>query len=82
MESDDGDSTLEIIVDGIILVSNSGDNENEGSGDSLSVRSSLSTQSLLSSSSSLGSSLKRMLSRNRSEQKVFPESNDVNELDA
>ncbi|KAK9279095.1 hypothetical protein L1049_012770 [Liquidambar formosana] len=63
-----GDAVLEIIIEGP-------GSENVAMNDSLSASSS----SL--SSSPVGCSLKRMMSRNRSERKVFPSSN-ANELDA
>lgn len=72
----DGDSALNIVID-IPSCENETDDGLVMVGDSLSVSSSSSSQS----SSSLGCSLKRMLSRNRSERKIFPSSN-VNELNA
>lgn len=68
----DGDSALEIVIDIPSNCESETTDQNVIPGDSLSVS---------SSSSSLGCSLKRMLSRNRSERKVFPSSN-ANGLDA
>jgi hypothetical protein len=69
----DGDSALEVVID----IHETTDHDQNvvamaAAGDSVSVS---------SPSSSLGCSLKRMLSRNRSERKVFPSSN-ANEADA
>lgn len=72
----DGESRLEIMID----VSNS-ENENGNLAVNCDSLSESSSSPSSSSSSSLGSSLKRMLSRNRSDRKVFPSGN-VTELDA
>lgn len=72
----DGESVLEIVVE--VPSPGRGENESEtvGVSDSLSA---CSSSSLSSQAAALGGSLKRMLSRNRSEHKVHPSAN-ANEL--